>query len=171
MVNSTISQILLDSIILEVRTRARIVWGKLASTYKPGQVVYESSTGVWTTVNSATSAHHLLKYGIIEFNPRTSATFGEVDIDIAYATTDDVPLIIGSYGGDLKLGAFCVNPGEAELFGESYVIGTTAGSLMAETLEVTGSVSSGTAIRYAFRSYVAEEGIANGDTVGLFYYN
>lgn len=168
---TAISEIVLDYIILEGRTRARIVWGKLASTYKPGQVTYESATGVWTITNSATGAHHLLKYAIIEFKPRTSATFGEVDIDTAYATTDDVPLIIGSYGGDLKLAAFCVDPGGAKLFGVSYVIGTTQGSLMIETLEVTGSVSSGTAIRYAFRSYLAEEGIANGDEVGLFYYN
>lgn len=165
------SQIVLDSVIIEGRTRARILWGKLASTYKPGQVVYESSTGIWTTVNSATAAHHLLKFAIIEFKPRTSATFGEVDLDIAYATTDDVPIIVGSYGGDLKLGAFCVNPGEAELFGESYVIGTTAGSLIAETLESTGFAGTGTAIRYSFRCYVAEEGIGNGDTVGVFYYN
>ena len=171
MPNTSASQIVLDSVILEGRTRARIVWGKLASTYKPCQVVYESATGIWTITDSATAAHHLLKYGIIEFNPRTSATFGEVDIDTAYATTDDVPIIIGSYGGDLKLGVFIVNPGGAKLFGVSYVIGTTAGSLIAETLEVTGSVSSGTAIRYAFRSYVAEEAFANGDTVGLIYYN
>lgn len=167
---TAISEIVLDYIILEGRTRARIVWGKLASTYKPGQVVYESSTGIWTVVNSATAAHHLLKFGIIEFKPRTSATFGEVDIDGAYATTDDVPIVIGSYGGDLKIAAFLVDPGEAELFGESYVIGTTAGSLLAETLEATGSTGS-TGIRYSFRCYVAEEGIGNGDEVGLFYYN
>lgn len=169
--NTVMSQIVLDSVIIEGRTRARILWGKLASTYKPGQVVYESATGIWTISDSATAAHHLLKFAIIEFKPRTSATFGEVDIDTAYATTDDVPIIIGSYGGDLKLGAFIVNPGGAKLFGVSYVIGTTAGSLIAETLEVTGSVSSGTAIRYSFRCYVAEEALANTDTVGRFYYN
>ena len=171
MANTAASQVVLDSVILEGRTRARIVWGKLASTYKPCQVVYESATGVWTHVNSGTAAHKLLKFGIIEFNPRTSATFGEVDIDIAYATTDDVPIIIGSYGGDLKLCAACTDPGGAKLFGVSYVIGATAGNLSAETLEVTGSVSSGTAIRYAFRVYVAEEALANQDRFGLFYYS
>ena len=172
MANTAISQIVLDSVILEGRTRARILWGKLAATDKPGQVEYESSTGVWTKADSATAAHHLIKFGILEFNPRTSSTFGEVDIDIAYAaTTDDVPIIIGSYGGPLKVAIACSDPGGAILFGVSYVIGTTAGNLSEEVLEVTGSVSSGTAIRYAFRVYVAEEALANQDRFGLFYYS
>ena len=170
MANTAISQVVLDYVILEGRTRARILWGKLAATDKPGQVLYESGTGVWTKVDAATAAHHLLKYGILEFNPRTSATFGEVDIDIAYATTDDVPIIIGSYGGDLKLGAAIEDPGGAKLFGVALVISSTAGNLEAETLEATGATS-GTAIRYSFRSYVAEEGFANQDRYGLIYYN
>lgn len=171
MANTSISQVVLDYVILEGRTRARILWGKLAATDKPGQVLYESSTGVWTKSDAGTSAHKLIKFGILEFNPRTSATFGEVDIDTAYATTDDVPIIIGSYGGPLKVAIACSDPGGAKLFGISYVIGATAGNLSAETLEVTGSVSSGTAIRYAFRVYVAEEALANQDRFGLFYYS
>ncbi len=171
MANTALSQVVLDSVILEGRTRARIIWGKLASTYKPSQAVYESATGVWTHTNSGTGAHKLLKFGIIEFNPRTSATFGEVDIDAAYATTDDVPIIISSYGGDLKICIACTDPSGAKLFGVSYVIGSTAGNLSAEVLEVTGSVSSGTAIRYAFRVYVAEEALAASDRFGLFYYS
>ena len=171
MANTAISQVVLDSIILEGRTRARIVWGVLAATDKPGQVEYESSTGTWTKVDSGTAAHKLLKFGIIEFNPRTSATFGEVDIDIAYATTDDVPIIIGSYGGPIKVAIFHDNPGAAKYFGQSYVISSTAGQLVIETLESTGFAGTGTAIRYAFRVFVAEEGLANGDTKGLFYYS
>ena len=172
MANTSMSEIVLDSVIIEGRTRARILWGILAATDKPGQVVHESSTSTWTKSDSGTAAHKLLKYGIIEFNPRTSATFGEIDIDTAYTTSEDVPIIIGSYGGDLKLAVFCVNPGGAKLFGVSSVIGSTAGSLISETLENLGdALSSGTAIRYSFRSYVAEEALANGDTVGRFYYN
>ena len=171
MANTTASLVVLDSVILEGRTRARIIWGKLASTYKACQVVYESGTGVWTHTNSGTAAHKLLKFAIIEFKPRTTATFGEVDIDADYATTDDVPLIIGSYGGPLKMCIACTDPSGAKLFGVSYVIGGTAGNLSAETLEVTGSVSSGTAIRYAFRVYVAEEALAASDRFGLFYYS
>jgi len=171
MANTLISQIVLDSIILEGRTRVRILWGKLAATDKPGQVLYESGTGVWTKSDAGTATHKLIKFGILEFNPRTSATFGEVDIDTAYATTNDVPIIIGSYGGPLKVAIACSDPGGAKLFGISYVIGATAGNLSAETLEVTGSVSSGTAIRYAFRVYVAEEALANQDRFGLFYYS
>lgn len=169
MANTSLSQVVLDYVILEGRTRARIVWGKLASTYKPGQAVYESATGVWTIGDADTAGHHLLKMGLIEFKPRTSATFGEVDLDTAYATTDDVPIVIGSYGGALKVGAFCDDPGQAELFGVSHVISDTAGQWKKETLEATGA-SSGTAIRYSFRIYTAEEGLANGDTKGLFYY-
>ena len=171
MANTSISQIVLDSVILEGRTRARILWGKLAATDKPGQVEYESSTGVWTKSDAGTGAHKLIKFGLLEFNPRTSATFGEVDIDTAYATTEDIPIIIGSYGGPLKVAIACSDPGGAKLFGISYVIGATAGNLSAEVLEVTGSVSSGTAIRYAFRVYVAEEALANQDRFGLFYYS
>lgn len=171
MANTAASQVVLSSVILEGRTRARIVWGKLASTYKACQLVYESSTGVWTHTDSATAAHHLLKFGIIEFKPRTSSTFGEVDIDIAYATTDDVPIIIGSYGGPIKLCAACADPGGAKLFGVSYVISTTAGNAAAETLESTGFAGTGTAIRYSFRMYVAEEALANQDRFGLFYYS
>ena len=171
MANTAISQVVLDSIILEGRTRARIVWGKLAATDKPGQVLYESATGVWTKSDAGTEAHKLLKYAILEFNPRTSATFGEVDIDIAYATTDDVPLVIGSYGGPLKLAAAIEDPGGAKLFGVSLVISSTAGNLEAETMESVGFAGTGTAIRYAFRSYVAEEGFANQDRYGLIYYS
>lgn len=171
MANTTASLVVLDSVILEGRTRARIVWGKLAATDQPGQVEYESGTGVWTKADAGTAAHKLIKFGILEFNPRTSATFGEVDIDAVYATTDDVPIIIGSYGGPLKVCIACSDPGGAKLFGISYVIGSTAGNLSAETLESVGFAGTGTAIRYSFRVYVAEEALANQDRFGLFYYS
>jgi hypothetical protein len=32
------------------------VYGKLASTYKPGQIVYESALGTWTT-QTASAGH------------------------------------------------------------------------------------------------------------------
>lgn len=170
MANTAMSQIVLDSVILEGRTRARILWGKLAATDKPGNVVQESAANTWTKGDADTSAHHLLKMGIIEFNPRTSATFGEVDIDTAYATTDDVPIVVGSYGGPLKIAAFCDDQSGTVFFGVSFVISTTAGQWDAETLEVTGSVSSGTAIRHSFRVYLAEEGLVTADTKGFFYF-
>ncbi|KKN60494.1 hypothetical protein LCGC14_0531400 [marine sediment metagenome] len=169
MVNTSLSQVVLDYVVLEGRTRARIIWGKLASTYKPGQAVYESSTRIFTTGDASTAGHHLIKMGLIEFNPRTTSGFGEVDIDTAYATTDDVPIIIGSMYGPIKVAAFHDNPSGAVLFGVSFVISDTAGQWKKETLESAGSVS-GTAIRYVHRLFCAEEGLANGDTKGLFYY-
>jgi hypothetical protein len=72
--------------------QAITVWGKLASTYKPGQIVYESAAGVWTI--QANNAGHLQRSGVIGFKPRVGSDFARKDIDDAYTTTEMVPIII-----------------------------------------------------------------------------
>lgn len=66
-------------------------WGKLAGNYKPGDVVYESSKGVWTTRTA--SAGHLTRCGVVmdlsEIDPTTNA---RRTIDDAFAENDVVPI-------------------------------------------------------------------------------
>lgn len=71
-------------------SKVHVEWGKLASTYKPGDVVYQSAAGTWT--KQASNAGNLKRTGVVLDKPHTSSTFGSVSIDTAYATTDFVPI-------------------------------------------------------------------------------
>jgi hypothetical protein len=65
--------------------------GVLASTYSVGAVVYQSASGVWTI--QASNAGHLQRTGVVGYKPRTSSTWARCDIDTAYTTSDEVPII------------------------------------------------------------------------------
>jgi hypothetical protein len=101
----------------------KIVWGKLAGTYVPGDVVYESSAGVWTQVT--TSAGNLNRVGVVGFNPRSPSGVRK-DIDDAYTTSEDVPIHLKGI-----VTARIVDQNAARARGIRLTYSTTAGALTA----------------------------------------
>lgn len=74
-------------------------YGQLASTYSPGDFVYESAAGTWTHVDADTAATLNYKPGVVGYKERILSTFAKSSIDSAYATTDTgVPILIGFEG-------------------------------------------------------------------------
>ncbi len=74
-------------------------YGQLASTLKPGDIVYEASAKLWTLVDADTAATLNYKASVVGYKERILATGAKSSIDTAYATTDTgVPILIGCYG-------------------------------------------------------------------------
>ena len=96
--------------------------GELAGTYVPGDVVYESSAGIWT--QTTTSAGNLNRIGVVGFKPRVVAGVTKT-IDDAYATGDArVPI-----HGTGVVTARIVDQGASRLRGVKLMYSTTAGAL------------------------------------------
>ena len=135
------------------------VSGKLAGSYLPGTLVYETATGVWTATAVAGANH--IRSGWIEFKKRTSATFGEVDIDATYTngTAINVEIIVGPRGNaNFTIVSKCTNPGGTKYFGEEFT-NNAAGVLQRK---------SAAASRHTV-AIVTKYGLSNGDTVGRFH--
>jgi hypothetical protein len=156
---TAISQVATDSVILEGKTRVHKLSGKLAGSYKPGSLVYQTAQDTWTaTTGTASQNHH--RIGVVEFKKRTSATFGEVDIDTAYTdgTAINVEIIVGPLDGTLKLACICQNLSAAKWFGVP--VQATSGGVFAKHNKV------GSAANVACTT---EEGYTSGDTVVKVY--
>ena len=157
--STVISQIATDSIVLSDKTKVIKLSGKLAGAYKPGSLVYETGVNTWTATTGTASQNHMIP-GIVEFKKRTSPTFGEVDIDTAYAkgTADNVEIIVGPRDGSLKLACLCQNLSAAKYFGQG--VQATSGGLWAKHNK-SGSGAN--------NAYITEEGYASGETVCKVY--
>ncbi|MCP4550887.1 MAG: hypothetical protein GY834_02350 [Bacteroidetes bacterium] len=93
---------------------------QLASTYKIGDVVYESATGVWTYADKDTAASLLMRPGII-CGPADRITATVVkDIDDAFTATEGVDICVG---GGVILIAKITDPGGALQVGQGMEIG------------------------------------------------
>ena len=114
------------TIVIEGEDRVKRISGKLASTYKPGTLVYQSGVETWT---SADSGESLLLCGWADFKMRTSSTFGEVDIDADFATTDNIEIVVGPRDSTIKIAALCDNMSAAKYYGEPLSVGATDGRL------------------------------------------
>lgn len=88
---STIGSVATQTIVAKGWRNARYVYGDLASAGSPGQAY--ARTAINNVFTIATTAHTLLSLFFLEFTPRTSSTFGEVDIDVDEATDKDVRLL------------------------------------------------------------------------------
>ena len=129
--------------------------GKLAGSYTPGTPVYNTATGVWTAVAVAGANH--IQSGWVEFKKRTSATFGEVDIDATYTngTAINVEIIVGPRGDPgFILCSKCVNPGGDKYFGEEFC-NTSSGNLIRRSAATSRTTM----------AIVSKYGLTNGDTV------
>ena len=125
---TSISQIATDSVVLEGKARVIKLSGKLAGAYKPGTIVYQTAVDTWTATTGTASTNHIIP-GVVEFKKRTSATFGEKDIDDTYAfgTAINVEIIVGPRDGSLKLAVICQNLSAAKFFGNT--VGATSGGV------------------------------------------
>ena len=75
-------------------------YGMLASALSPGDIVYESSAGVWTLVDADTGATLNYRASVVGYKERILSTFAKSSIDTAYATTDTgVPILVGFQEG------------------------------------------------------------------------
>ena len=123
-------------------------YGALASTYSPGDIVYQTADGTWTHADQDVAASLNYKLGIVGYKERILSTFAKSSIDSAYATTDTgVPILLGFHG----YGEFVCHiedPGATVYSHGRFLISDTAG-----TAEALGAV--------AFS--------AAGDTEGAFY--
>ena len=133
-------------------------YGKLASTYSPGDAVYESSAGTWTHVDADTAATLNYKPGIVGYKERILSTGAKSSIDTAYATTDTgVPILVGFVG----YGEFVCHiedPGAAVYSNARFLISDTAGVYEALTA-VAASAAGDTEAQFYNPSP-----LANGDT-------
>jgi hypothetical protein len=156
---TVISQIATDSIVLSDKTRVIKLSGKLAGSYKPGTLVYQSATDTWTATTGTASQNHYV-VGAIEFKKRTSSTFGEVDIDTAYTdgTAINVEIIVGPRDGSLKLACLCQDLSATKYFGNP--VQATSGGLWAKHNKSGSSANQG---------YITEDGYTNGDTAVKIY--
>ena len=157
MANTVISDIASRIQQLEGAPGAKRITEVVATDVYPGQYVLNIA-GVYTLGISTTAAHKLLKGGVVGYNKRvrddgtTQPTIDQIwDID-AEISTDKVPIELGGI-----VAALCVDPGGAVDVGAEFVIGSTAGSLIARAAAVD-SVALATLARP----------LANGDTVGFF---
>lgn len=157
---SVLSQIATDSVVLEGKARVIKLSGKLASNYKPGQIVYQTAVDTWTATTGTASTNHIIP-GVVEFKKRTSPTFGQKDIDDAYTygTAINVEIIVGPRDGSLKLAVLAQNLSATKFFGNT--VGATSGGVLCKNNK-TGSQSS--------VAYITEESYTAGDTVAKVYW-
>lgn len=134
------------------------VYGQLASTYSPGDFVYESATGTWTHVDADTAATLNYKPGVVGYKERILSTGAKSSIDTAYATTDTgVPILIGFHGyGEFV--AHIEDPGASLYKNARFLISNTAGVYEALTA-VAASAAGDTEAQF----YNVEE-LVTGDT-------
>jgi hypothetical protein len=158
MAYTAMSQICGSSIVIEGRTRVQTISGKLAGSYKPGQMVYESATRTWTTTPGTAAQYK--RTGWIEFKYRTSSTFGEVDIDTAYTdgTAINVEIIVGPRDGTIKIGAITKDFSGTKYFGEELYAGSSG------ALQLGSEMTSATV-----QAILAEEGAVATSTVAKVY--
>ena len=162
---SAISEYCTDSVVLEGKDRVKKLSGKLAGAYYPGTLLYMSSTGIWTaTTGTASFNAQRRQVGVLEFKKRTSATFGEVDIDTAYTkgTAINVEVIVGPLDGTIKVAVIAKAFGATAYYGQA--ITTTSGGAAFAMGSAFATIASHSSI-----GFVAEEGYTTGDTVVRYY--
>lgn len=154
MVSLISSLVVGQSIITQGRDKAKKVSGKLASALAPGNLVYQSAKEQWTA-STGTASEYEYKHGFVEYMPRTSSTFGEVNIDASYSnyTAINVEIIVGPRDGTIELAAKCKNFGANFFFGKP-VASSSAG--------VLGAAITDANIQQGF---IGEDGYTSGDTV------
>lgn len=152
------SQICGSSIVIQGKNTVKKVSGKLAGSYKPGDLLYESAAEVWTQTPG--SAGQYKRTGWLEFKKRTSSTFGEVDIDTAYTdgTAINVEIIVGPRDGTIMIGAKTKDLSASKYFGEE-LYASSGGALQLGSEMTSATV----------QAILTEEGAVAGSTVNKVY--
>lgn len=144
---------------MEGDDKAIRVSGKLAGSYKPGTAVYPTGVDTWTSTTGTASVARQ-QCGFVDHPMRTSATFGEVDIDTAIAdgTGRNVEIVTGPRDGSIKVAALCLNLSAAKYNGDSLY--ATSGGKLDNFDEQTSA---------RIQAVVAREGYTVGGTVAEVY--
>ena len=150
---SAISQIALDTIVLEGTAKLDKESGKLAGAYKPGQLVYESAKNTWTAT-AGTAALNNARIGVVEFKRRTGSDFAYKDIDDAYTTKDNVEIITGPRDGSVKLAMLCLDLSADKYYGHP-LYASSGGKLDNHADMLSASIVAS----------ITDEGYTNGSTV------
>lgn len=104
---------------------AKWEWGKLAGAYYPGDVVYESAKGTWTTATS--SAGHLGRKGVVGHVADVSiSTWARRDIDTAY---DDYATRLVPIYTKGKVTLKIVDQNGSKIRGQKLSISSSAGAM------------------------------------------
>ncbi len=119
------------------------LYGKLASTYGVGVFVYESTAGVFTTIDADTAATILFKYGVVGYKERILSTGAASTIDTLYATTDTgVPILVGFREGEGVFVCKIEDPGAGVLRNGLFTASDTTGVIETHT-NVTAGLAAG----------------------------
>lgn len=151
---SALSEYCTLSIVLKGKDQVTHRQGKLAGSYKPGDVVYESATDTWTQT-PGTATYNNIQPGYVEFDMRTSSTFGEVDIDTAYTdgTARNVTIITGPFGPDVVLAVKCKDLSADKQWGTPLSMASSGALDLFQTLGSDSKVA------------IVVDDYTNGDTV------
>jgi len=154
MVSLISSLVVGDSVITQGRDKAKKVSGQLASALAPGNIVYQSAAGTWTASTGIASEGCYLQ-GVVEYMPRTSSTFGEVNIDASYSnyTAINVEIIVGPLDGTVECAVKCKDFGVTCFYGHP-VIDSSAGKADGDVTTAKFEIG-----------FVGEDGYTSGDTV------
>lgn len=123
MANTAASMLGSDICLNQGDSQAECELGVLADAYSPGDVVYQSTAGVWT--KQANNAGQLCRTGIVGYRPRMSSTMGRCDIDTAYAASDT-----GGLTAPIWVSGICI----VKILDQNGTIGIDASLILSGTL-------------------------------------
>jgi len=116
-------------------------YGKVASTYSVGDIVYQAADGTWTHVDQAVAASLDYRTAVVGYKERILATGAKSSIDTAYATTDTgIPILTGFVDGYGEFVCHIEDPAATVYSNARFLFSNTAGVVEALTA-VAGSAA------------------------------
>ena len=110
-------------------------YGKVASTYSPGDCVYQAADGTWSHIDADTTAASLdYKVAVVGYKERILSTGAKSSIDTAYATTDTgIPILLGFQEGSGEFVCHIEDPAATVYSNGRFLASNTAGVFEALT--------------------------------------
>jgi hypothetical protein len=113
-----------------------IQWFNPAGAYVPGAHVYPNAAATVTHADKDTAASLLFHPFVIEHKPRVASTNARTSADSAYATSDQIPVIIGGKRGAIKLvGVFTDQVGN-DFAGKRLILGDDGATTVCATANI-----------------------------------
>lgn len=137
-----------------------VKWLKPASTYLPGTWIYQSAAVTATAIDVSTAVCNLSKPFLLEFKPRVTSAWARKDVDDTYATTDEVPCILGGRKGHIITVAAITDPAATVYPGHCWEPSTTAGEIIAMIAHNTSGAGT---IRWKFNGFNTDTLVSGDD--------